>query len=108
MATKRTVSFRVQDELINRIKAEAKATGRSTTSLVIEALSQVFDLSQPYSAPITTNALPQQLERLEEQIKELSEQLAELPQQLRNLEDQIKELSEQLVELPQQIKSLEE
>ena len=108
MAGKRTVSFRVQDELINRIKAEAKATGRSTTSLVIEALSQVFNLSEPYSTPIITNTLPQQLERLEAQITNLSEQLAELPQQLERLEAKITNLSEQLVELSQRIKRIEE
>lgn len=89
MIHKRTVLLRLQNELVERIEAEADAAGRSITTLTEEVLSQAFDL--PQSSPsITTTALQQQLTRLKEEVTGLSEQLVAVQQQLTRLEEQVR------------------
>ncbi|MDJ0704514.1 MAG: PAS domain S-box protein [Leptolyngbyaceae cyanobacterium MO_188.B28] len=76
----RTVSFRLPATLIKSIEAQSKVTGRSKTSLIIEALNQAIDPQTSPSNSATTSALQQQIQELKDQVKTLSGQLDTLRQ----------------------------
>ncbi|MCG8366970.1 MAG: PAS domain S-box protein [Pseudanabaenales cyanobacterium] len=67
MATK-TVSFRLPDPIIKAIEARTQATGKRKTTLIIEALAQVYGLPSPSSPSATSEALQQQLNELKHQM----------------------------------------
>ena len=68
MATK-TVSFRFPTDLVEAIEAEARATSRSKTQVVIAALAKFYDCPYALTESIT-------LEQLQEQLNELTHQIA--------------------------------
>ncbi len=74
------MAFRFPTELAQAIEARAKATGRDKTAVVVEALTQAFGLPLPSPAPVTVEALQEQLSQLEVKIAIGSKQLAELYQ----------------------------
>ena len=76
----RTVSFRLPATLIKRIEAQAKSTGRSKTSLIIEALNQAIAPQDPLLDAAATTAFQQEIQALKDQVKTLSEQLDTLRQ----------------------------
>ena len=71
----RTVSFRLPATLITKIEAQAKVTGRSKTSLIIEALNQAIDPQPSSIDSAAPAALQRQIQQLEAQVLALSEQL---------------------------------
>ena len=76
----RTVSFRLPATLIKSIEAQSKVTGRSKTSLIIEALNQAIDPQSPATDSAATSVLQQQIQELKDQVKTLSGQLDTLRQ----------------------------
>ncbi|MCG8364111.1 MAG: ribbon-helix-helix domain-containing protein [Pseudanabaenales cyanobacterium] len=76
MANK-TVSFRIPDEIIQALETQVKTTGRSKTSLIVEALAQALGLPQASPEVITITSLQHQLQVLEQKVTALSSQLAE-------------------------------
>ncbi len=74
------MTFRFPIPLAQAIEAQARATGRDRTSVVADALVQVFGLSLPTKAPITIDMLQQQIEQVESSITGLAERLATLQQ----------------------------
>ncbi|XGW00333.1 MAG: PAS domain-containing protein [Leptolyngbya sp. BL-A-14] len=72
------MTFRFPAPLAQAIEAQAKATGRDRTTVVAEALAQMFGLALPTKAPITIEMLQQQVEQVESSVTILSEQLANL------------------------------
>ncbi|MEB3212060.1 MAG: PAS domain S-box protein, partial [Leptolyngbyaceae bacterium] len=73
MATNKTVSFRLPDEIINAIEEHAKATGKTKTDLFVEALCQVYGMPEPDSASLTIASVQQQLDGLKAQIESLKQ-----------------------------------
>ncbi|MDJ0704109.1 MAG: PAS domain S-box protein [Leptolyngbyaceae cyanobacterium MO_188.B28] len=67
MATK-TVSFRLPDTIVKAIEAQTQATGKRKTTLIIEALAQVYGLPAPAPPSATPEALQQQLDELKQQM----------------------------------------
>lgn len=76
MANK-TISFRIPDEVTEALETQVKLTGRSKTSLIVEALTQAFGLPRTSPASPTINSLEHQLKALEKKVTVLSSQLAE-------------------------------
>lgn len=76
MANK-TVSFRIPIELIELLENQVKITGKSKTSLIVEALTQAFGDLQAAPETITISSLQHQLQALEKRVTVLSSQLAE-------------------------------
>ena len=76
MANK-TISFRIPDEITEVLETQAKVTGRSKTSLILEALTQAFGLPTDPTETMTAPSLQHQLQALEEKVTALSTQLAE-------------------------------
>ena len=70
--SKKTVSFRLPDNIVKALEAQAKATGKNKTTLVVEILSQAYDLSQPSPPQITPEILQQQIDQLKQQVAVLS------------------------------------
>jgi len=77
MASK-LVAFRLPEELIEVVDAQAKATGRDRTAVVLQALKLVFEL--PSSERITVEELRRQLNEVTRTVTSMTEQLAKLSQ----------------------------
>ena len=69
---KKTVSFRLPDNIIQALEAQAKATGKTKTALIVEILTETYGLSQRPPQPITPEMLQQQLDQLKQQVAGLS------------------------------------
>lgn len=69
---KKTVSFRLPDNIVQALEAQAKVTGKNKTKLVVEILTQAYDLSQPPSQQVTPEMLQQQIDQLKQQVAVLS------------------------------------
>ncbi|MDJ0705750.1 MAG: hypothetical protein QNJ46_20990 [Leptolyngbyaceae cyanobacterium MO_188.B28] len=76
MANK-TISFRIPDEITEALETQVKITGRSKTSLILEALTQAFGLPTKSTQSTTVQSLQHQLQALEEKVTALSTQLTE-------------------------------
>jgi len=76
--TTKVMTFRFPTELVEEIVARSKATGKDRTAVVVEALSQAFDLSLPVSSSV--ESLQQQLDQLAAIVTNLAEQVTELRQ----------------------------
>ena len=72
------MTFRFPLALAEEISALAKARGTDKTTVVVETLTKALGLPLSTPAPVTTEALQQQLNKLENKIRNVSEQLAEL------------------------------
>ena len=70
MATK-TVSFRLPDTIVKAIEAQTQATGKRKTTLIIEALAQVYGLPAPSPPSATPESLQRQLDELKQQMYRL-------------------------------------
>ncbi|MGJ3247447.1 MAG: PAS domain-containing protein [Elainellaceae cyanobacterium] len=71
--TTRIMSFRVPEDLAQKIEHQAQHAGKSRTTIVLKALLQVFDQSSSSSQLTTSTTLPvQTLSDLEQQLKEWS------------------------------------
>ncbi|MGJ3247446.1 MAG: PAS domain S-box protein [Elainellaceae cyanobacterium] len=66
MAT-RAVTFRLPEEVIELLKRQADATGKSKTHLVIDAITQAYEPSA-LSKPMTAQSLQQQISDLKKQV----------------------------------------
>ena len=66
--TRKTVSFRLPESIVQTIEAHAKATGKSRTTLFVEVLNQAYGLSQPAAQAITPKMIQYQLEQLKQQL----------------------------------------
>src|SRR5579883_135339 len=99
LMTSKSMTFRFPALLAEAIETQARATGRDRTTVVAEALAQVFGLSLPSKAPITIEMLQQQIEQTENSVFQLSEQFSALRQALQAQNDVVGRLSavEQLV-----------
>lgn len=75
MASK-LVAFRLPEELIKAVDAQAKATGRDRTAVVLQALKLVFEL--PPSERITVEELHRQLNEVNRTVNSITKQLAKL------------------------------
>jgi predicted DNA-binding protein len=76
--TTKVMTFRFPAELAEEIVNRSKAAGKDRTAVVVEALSEAFDLALPTSFSI--ESLQQQLNQLESIVTDLAEQVAELRQ----------------------------
>jgi len=76
--TTKVMTFRFPAELAEEIVSRSKATGKDRTAVVVEALSEAFDLSLPTSLSI--ESLQQQLNQLEAIVTDLANQVTELCQ----------------------------
>lgn len=78
--TSKSLTFRFPIELAEAINAQAQATGKDKTTVVVEILASAFDL--PFSAPVaaTSQTPHQQIQQLEADTANLSKKLAELRQ----------------------------
>lgn len=92
----KSVAFRLPEELIQAIDLNAKTTGRDRTSVVIQALKQVFQLL-PIELPLADTVIREADTRLEEQLKELPE----LKNRINELEKKVTDLTERIAELNQ-------
>ncbi len=72
------MTFRFPLALAEEVSSLAKAKGTDKTTVVVETLTKAFGLPFSTPAPVTTEALQQQLNNLENKIRNVSEQLAEL------------------------------
>ena len=70
--TRKTVSFRLPESIIQAIEAHAKATGKTRTTLIVEVLSQAYGLPQPSPPQVTTEMLQQQIDELKQQVATLA------------------------------------
>ncbi|MGJ3254659.1 MAG: PAS domain S-box protein [Elainellaceae cyanobacterium] len=66
MAT-RAVTFRLPEDVIELLKRQADATGKSKTNLVIDAITQAYEPSA-LSKPMTAQSLQQQISDLKKQV----------------------------------------
>lgn len=73
--TSKSMTFRFSADIAQAIEAQARATGRDRTTVVVEALTQVFGLSLTSKVPVTLEVLQQQVEAIETSIKMFTEQL---------------------------------
>ena len=73
MKTK-TVSFRLPNDVIESIEAQAKVTGRSKTNIVLNALTQAYGFHRPSSPSPSLEHLERQLHELRGQVKALSQE----------------------------------
>ncbi|NJN85507.1 MAG: hypothetical protein HC881_03315 [Leptolyngbyaceae cyanobacterium SL_7_1] len=64
--TSKSMTFRFPAPLAQAIDAQSRATGRDRTTIVTEALAQMFGLSLPSKPPITLETLQQQVDNLEQ------------------------------------------
>jgi predicted nuclease with TOPRIM domain len=85
-------TFRLPENLIQEIRFRAEATGRDRTAIVVEALKQAFGLPLNDSRLATVEELQQQLNKLEENVTTLNEQLTELSQKP-DVESRVSEIS---------------
>lgn len=76
----KTITFRFPEEVLEVIEAQARASGRNRTAVVIEALGQFYGFSPLTSAPSTLETLQQQVHQLSRQVADLTEQLTEARQ----------------------------
>ncbi|NEP56651.1 MAG: PAS domain S-box protein [Symploca sp. SIO2G7] len=74
----KSMTFRFPLALAEEISSLAKAKGTDKTTVVVETLTKSFGLPFSTPTPVTTEALQQQLNKLENKIRTVSEQLAEL------------------------------
>ncbi|NEP12288.1 MAG: PAS domain S-box protein [Symploca sp. SIO2C1] len=74
----KSMTFRFPLALAEEVSSLAKAKGTDKTTVVVETLTKAFGLPFSTPAPVTTEALQQQLNNLENKIRNVSEQLAEL------------------------------
>ncbi|NES21485.1 MAG: PAS domain S-box protein [Symploca sp. SIO3E6] len=74
----KSMTFRFPLALAEEISSLAKAKGTDKTTVVVETLTKAFGLPFSTPAPVTTEALQQQLNKLDNKIRTVSEQLAEL------------------------------
>jgi predicted transcriptional regulator len=72
MASK-LVAFRLPDEIVQAIEAEAKAKGKDKTAVVVYALRRFFDL--PVSEAMAVEGLQKQMIALEAKVEQLTKQL---------------------------------
>lgn len=77
--TTRIMSFRVPEELAQKIEHQAQHAGESRTTIVLKALLRVFDQS-PMQLPASITTCPHDLENLEQQIREWSTHVDRLQQ----------------------------
>jgi PAS domain S-box-containing protein len=80
------MTFRLPIPLAQAIEVRARTTGRDKTTVVTEALAQVFGLPELSPAPATLDMLQEQVEQLEDSISTLSEQVVHLPDRVTTLE----------------------
>lgn len=76
----KTITFRFPDEVIEVIEAQAQASGRNRTAVVMDALAQFYGFSLLTSVPNPVEALQQQVHSLSRQVADLAEQLAQTRQ----------------------------
>lgn len=77
-------TFRLPENLIQEIRSRAEATGRDRTAVVVEALKQAFGFPPSEPRPATVDELQGQLNKLENNFTQLSEQLTKLTQRQRS------------------------
>ncbi len=90
------VSFQLPEELVQAIDSHAKAIGKDGTTIVVQALKQVFGLLPEEVLPAA--------EVIRETDVEIKEQLKEIPElkvRMGELEKQVVSLTEQIAELTQ-------
>lgn len=75
MANK-TFSFRLPEELICALEERARFLGKTKTNLIVDALTQAYDLSPPASSAVPIASIQQQLAGLKQQITALEEHQA--------------------------------
>jgi predicted ATP-grasp superfamily ATP-dependent carboligase len=80
--TTKVMTFRFPEELAEEIVSRSKVTGRDRTAVVVEALSEAFNLSIPVSSSV--ESLQQQLNQLEATVTDLAEQITELRQSIKS------------------------
>ncbi|HEY9632783.1 MAG TPA: PAS domain S-box protein [Coleofasciculaceae cyanobacterium] len=73
-------TFRLPENLIQEIRSRAEATGRDRTAVVVEALKHAFGFPPSEPRPATVDELQEQLNKLENNFMQLTEQLANLTQ----------------------------
>ena len=103
----KTVSFRFPDGVIEGIEAEAQMTGRSKTDIVLNALIQAYGFQHPSEPPITLEQLQRQLNELQAQVKNLSNE-APVSNLQSSLRDDIQQLTIGLNHLIFRFEQLEE
>lgn len=93
------VSFQLPEELFQAIDSHAKAIGKDRTTIVVQALKQVFELLPGEVLP-AAEAIQETDVEIKEQLKEISE----LKVRIGELEKQFASLTEQIAELTQPIR----
>lgn len=90
----KVVHFSLPEELIQAIDSHAKAAGKDRTTVVVQALKQVFGLLPGELQPAVTA-----IHELDEGIKEQLKELPELKVRMGELEKQVAHLTEQIAKL---------
>ncbi|MCA1993276.1 MAG: PAS domain S-box protein, partial [Coleofasciculus sp. S288] len=92
------VNFRLPEDLIQAIKLQAEATGRSKTAVVVEALKQAFGFPSSQTSPVSLEGLHQQLRSLRQEVDNLNQLLLELTREVSssNHTQSLKELNQSL------------
>jgi len=76
------VAFRLPEELIEAVDAQARATGQDRTAVVVQSLKRVFGFQSP--EPNTVQELQGQMNEVMKKVARLTEQLATLSQETRS------------------------
>lgn len=79
MASK-LVAFRLPEDLIQAIEAEAAATGKDKTAVVVSGLRQVFNLPTPDPTLAAVESINECIAKLEQRMDGLSEEVKEVIQ----------------------------
>lgn len=82
MASK-LVAFRLPEDLIQAIEAEAAATGKDKTAVVVSGLRQVFNLPTPDPTLAAVESINECISKLEQRMDGLSEEVKEVIQDLK-------------------------
>lgn len=80
----RTITFRFPEEVIQAIEARARAIGSNRTAVLMEALTHAYGFPASSTPPVSTDALQNRLQGLEQQIIGLLQQLTESVQEVKS------------------------
>lgn len=83
MASK-LVAFRLPEDLIQAIEAEAEATGKDKTAVVVSGLRQIFNLPTPDPTLAAVESINECVAKLERRIDSLSEEVKEVMQDFKS------------------------
>ena len=85
----KVVAFRLPEELMQAVVSQAKATGKSKTAVVVDALKKVFGFPVEEEANASIEGVQNQLDTLKEKVSLLNQQILELEPEVSLRNDQV-------------------